>query len=92
MALTDAAGRICAVVTSIPSGFRSRIGALRDRIGEFEKAMGRNLDSAGRRGDFKCAEYGISFGGGQKVRVLIIARLSVSNILSYDVGSNAVLK
>ena len=57
------------MVTSIPSGLRYCVGALRNRIRLFEERMSRHLVNAGRRGDFLCAEYGISFGGGQKVRI-----------------------
>lgn len=59
--------RLVVIIGSIPSEMRVLVKDLTSDISEFTEGMGDRMKSAGRRGDFKCAEHGMSHGGGQTV-------------------------
>lgn len=71
--LYDRTGHLFGAVVSVPDELRDAQDCMMEPCDTFRAAMQRKgLTNADRRGDFDCAEYGISYGGGRKVSCLLL--------------------
>ncbi|KAG8986239.1 hypothetical protein FRB90_004131, partial [Tulasnella sp. 427] len=59
-------GVVVGVIGGIPKKLRERRAELNQAVEDFTRTLGKEQsEHGGRRGNFRCAEYGVSYGGGQ---------------------------
>lgn len=67
MPIRDADGFVVGVIAGIPKGLRKYKCDVDLAVEKLADDLGTHTDDGRRRGHFKCAEYGVSYGGGQRV-------------------------
>ncbi|KAG8902606.1 hypothetical protein FRC00_013767 [Tulasnella sp. 408] len=76
MPIKDADGLVVGVIAGIPTGLRKYKCDIDLAIEALSKDLGNHAEDGGRCGDFKCAEYGVSYGNGQPTPMQFATDLS----------------